>query len=120
MTNKQLPLFLLLSLSLFSSLLYSKGQSIDDLENRIKTVLKGKNATVGIAILGAAPLDSLSINGNTHLPMQSVFKYQLALAVLNLVDKGSLRLTDKITITKKDLDNNLYNPIRKNIHRAPI
>ena len=52
--------------------------------------------------------------------MQSVFKYHLALAVLNLVDKGSLSLTDKITITKKDLDNNLYNPIRKNIHRAPI
>ncbi len=45
--------------------------------------------------------------------MQSVFKYHLALAVLDQVDKGNLSLTDKIRISKKDLDNNLWSPIRK-------
>jgi len=49
----------------------------------------------------------------THLPMQSVFKYHLALAVLDQVDKGKFDLKEKITVTKADLDNELWSPIRK-------
>lgn len=54
-----------------------------------------------------------SINGDDPLPMQSVFKYHLAVAVLNQVDLGELSLDDKVTITSKDLDNGLWSPIRK-------
>lgn len=108
MANKLLFLIIFLSFSL-----HAQGKSIESLKNQINIILEGKNATVGVAISGVNSSNSLSINGNKHLPMQSVFKYHLALAVLDQVDKGRLSLLNKITITKKDLDNNLWSSIRK-------
>jgi len=109
MRNKLIPLTLLLLLS-FN---FSKGQSINSLKEHINEILADKDATVGIAISGINSNDTLSINGDKQLPLQSVYKYHLALAVLNQVDKGTLHLNDIITITKEDLNNNLWSPIRK-------
>ncbi len=109
MTNKVILLILLFSLTTS----YSNGQSIDSLRQKINETLVGKDAIVGIAITGLNPNDTLSINGDIHLPLQSVFKYHIALAVLNQVDKGKFSLTEKISITKEDLNNNLWSPIRK-------
>jgi beta-lactamase class A/beta-lactamase class A VEB len=108
MVNKILLLILILSFSF-----HSQGESIHYLKDKINVVLDGKDATVSVAILAEDQNDSFSINGNIKLPMQSVFKYHLALAVLDQVDKGSLSLDGKITITKDDLANNLWSPIRK-------
>jgi len=108
--NKILILLIILFSLTFS---HSKGQSIDTLKQQINRILADKDAMVGIAIMGPNPNDTLSINGDVHLPLQSVFKYHLALAVLNQVDKGKMNLKDKITITAADLNNNLWSPIRK-------
>ncbi|BDS11235.1 class A beta-lactamase, subclass A2 [Aureispira anguillae] len=86
---------------------------MDTLRQKIHTLLADKDATVGLAIIGSTPSDTLSINGDQPLPLQSVFKYHIALAVLNQVDKGALHLKEKIPISKADLDNNLWSPIRK-------
>ncbi|QJP35393.1 class A beta-lactamase, subclass A2 [Nonlabens sp. Ci31] len=104
---------ILLTLILLLSFNFSKGQSISTLKEAINKILVDKDATVGIAISGVNLNDSLSINGDKKLPLQSVFKYHLALAVLNQVDKGKFNLNDKITITKEDLNNNLWSPIRE-------
>jgi len=90
----------------------SYAKSVELLKQQIHSVLAGKSATVGVAILGEDSRDYLSINGNKRLVMHSVFKYHLALAVLEQVDNGNMNLADEITITKKDLDNNLWSPIR--------
>jgi len=108
--NKILILLIILFSLTFS---HSKGQSIDTLKQQINIILADKDAMVGIAIMGPNPNDTLSINGDVHLPLQSVFKYHLALAALNQVDKGKMNLKDKITITAADLNNNLWSPIRK-------
>jgi len=108
--NKILVLLIILFSLTFS---HSKGQSIDTLKQQINRILADKDAMVGIAIMGPNPNDTLSINGDVHLPLQSVFKYHLALAALNQVDKGKMNLKDKITITAADLNNNLWSPIRK-------
>ena len=99
---------------MFSCSLHSYGESINALKLQINSILENKSATVGVAISGGNVRGSLSINGNLHLPMQSVFKYHLAIVVLDQVDRGKLSLLDKITITPKDLDNDLWSPIRKN------
>lgn len=44
--------------------------------------------------------------------MQSVYKYHLALAVLNLVEKNKIQLKDKIVIRKEDLLP-YYSPLRE-------
>lgn len=104
---------LLFTLLLFLNFHHSKGQSIDKLRQKINRVIVDKDATVGIAIMGLNPSDTLSVNGDRHLPMQSVYKYHLALAVLDQVDMEKFNLDEKITITKEDLNNNLWSPIRK-------
>ncbi|WP_159821611.1 class A beta-lactamase, subclass A2 [Colwellia sp. 20A7] len=97
----------------FSCSFHSYSKQSESLKQQINSLLEGKNATVGVAILAGDGSEYISINGNKKLPMQSVFKYQLALAVLDQVDKNNLSLSDRISISPKDLDNNLWSPIRK-------
>jgi len=82
------------------------------LNAKIQEIIASKHAKVGIAIKGPNERDALSINGNEHFPLQSVFKFHIALAVLSQVDKGKFSLSQKIEISKKDLLPDLYSPIR--------
>ena len=104
--------FIIILLLILNSNL-SNGQNINVLKNRINKILIDKDATVGISIMGTNPKDIISINGNKKLPMQSVYKYHLALTVLNKVDQGKLNLNDSIKITEQHLDNPLWSVIRK-------
>ena len=84
----------------------------DTLKQRINQIIESKHAEVGVAIYGTEPGDTLSINGNTHFPMQSVYKLHLAFAVLNSVDKGKLNLNRKVSIIKSDLLPDSWSPLR--------
>ncbi len=110
--TKKLQFLILLNLFIGYTI---EAQSIDLLRESIIEVLENKNATVGVAIIGEQPHDTLSINGDKHLPMQSVFKYHLALAVLDQVDQGKLSLDDSISIDKETIDtySHLWSPLRK-------
>jgi len=102
----KLSLFLL-----FTTCYQVFGQS-HVLNDKIQQIIASKHAKVGIAIKGPNERDALSINGNEHFPLQSVFKFHIALAVLSQVDKGKFSLGQKIKISKKDLLPDLYSPIR--------
>ena len=84
----------------------------DTLKQRINQIIQSKQAEVGVAIFGTEPGDTLSINGNTSFPMQSVYKLHLAFAVLNSVDKGELNLNRKVTIRKSDFRPGTLSPLR--------
>ena len=92
---------------------YSYSQHMDLLRSKIDSVLSTKDAVVGIAIKGANTADTLSINGERHFPMQSVFKFHIALTVLSEVDKNKLALDQKIRIKKSELQPGLWSPIRE-------
>ena len=85
---------------------------IAKLNSQIEQITKGKQAKVGVAILDFDGKDTLTINGAGHFPMQSVFKFHLALAVLNQIDKGKLSLNQKIFVKKADLHPNWWSPLR--------
>lgn len=104
-------LILILSLSLFSVQIFS--QNMDELRKELNEIITTKNATVGVSIKGIENRDTLSINGNMKMPMMSVFKFHIALAVLNEVDKGKLALNQKIYIKKEDLKEDTWSPIRE-------
>ena len=91
----------------------SCAQNEYNLEAQINEITAGKNATVGVSVLGIEKHFELSINGEKRLPMQSVFKFHIALAVLNLVDEKKLNLNQKILIKKTDLLENTWSPIRE-------
>ena len=88
------------------------AQSIDSLRQNIQQIVSTKNAVVGVSIIGNNGKDTLSINGEKHYPLQSAFKFHIALVVLSEIDKGKFSFNQKIKILKKDLLPNLYSPIR--------
>ena len=83
------------------------------LKKEINQIINGKNATVGVSVLDFENNKSISINGNKHLPMLSVFKFHIALAVLDEVDQGKLSLDQNILIKKSELLLNTWSPIRE-------
>ncbi|MBP2615459.1 beta-lactamase class A [Chryseobacterium jejuense] len=86
---------------------------MQDLRSKISTIISMKNATVGVSLKGIEDKDTLSINGNKEMPMLSVFKFHIALAVLNQVDKGKLKLDQKFLIKKEELLPETWSPIRE-------
>jgi beta-lactamase class A len=54
---------------------------------------------VGVALIDLETSDTLAINGDKRFPMQSVFKFHIALAALHLVDEGRLFLDQEYTVT---------------------
>ena len=56
------------------------------MKNRIDSLLNGKKATVGIAVWTDKG-DMLRYNDHVHFPLLSVFKFHVALAVLDKMDK---------------------------------
>ena len=107
----KLILFTTLFILFFSS--GTSAQTTDSLRQKIQRIISAKNAFVGVSIMGNNDNDTLSINGDKHFPLQSVFKFHIALALLSQIDKGKFSLTQKIKINKKDLLPKLYSPIRE-------
>lgn len=100
-------LFLLVALSSVAF-----GNADDSLDKRISSIISGKKAIIGVAVSGIENNFSFSINGNKNFPMMSVYKFHIALAVLNKVDGGSLKLDEKIPLNKKDLHFGTWSPLR--------
>lgn len=86
---------------------------IDKLKTQIGQITKGKQAKVGVAILGLDFKDILTVNGGDHFAMQSVYKFHLALAVLNQVDKSKLSLNQKVFVSKADIRPDTWSPLRE-------
>lgn len=103
----------LLFLAVVSTVTGVYAQTIESLRNDIEQIVRSKNATVGIAISGANGDDTLSSNGTEHFPMQSVFKFPIALAILSEIDEGRFSLDQKIEIKKSELLPGLWSPIRE-------
>ena len=76
---------------------------------QIATATRGP---VGAAVVIVEGGKIVSLNGERHFPMQSVYKLPIAMAVLHQVDLGKLKLDQPIRITKADL------PLP--IHDSPI
>ena len=105
-------------IAIFLSFLVSNAlnaQDITTLKKEIEALLMDKDATVAVSVMGMSPDDGISINGDIQLPMQSVYKFHLAVAVLHEVDKKKFDLEDTIEITKAHLNNSLWSVIRKKL-----
>jgi beta-lactamase class A len=105
-------IFLLVSLLLHYAVSVTFGQQ-DVLRQKIGQIVSSAKADIGVAIYGLEGKDTLSINGNKHFPMQSVYKFHIALAVLNKTDKGEFSLDQQIFIKKSDLLTNTWSPLQQ-------
>ena len=82
------------------------------IEQRLETFVKAKNARIGIAVIINGK-DTVSVNGSKDFPMMSVFKFPLALAVAKWVDSNGMSLNDSIAFGPKALIKDTYSPMLK-------
>lgn len=95
-------------LFLVHDLAAQKGEA----RRQITKIIQSSKAKVGISVLGLEDRDTLAFDGRRRYPMQSVYKFPLAVAVLHEVDRGNLSLDMKIGIRKKDLLPETWSPLR--------
>lgn len=79
------------------------SSSEKELQSRLRTLSGRAEGTVGLAVVHIESGKTISINGDTQLPLYSVFKLPLAIAVLKDVEEGRLQLDQKIHVTPADI-----------------
>lgn len=104
-------LFLLLILASLANSIAAQEKS---LQTALAQVARSSKGTVGIAVRAFGDNSKpLIINGNVKFPTQSVYKFPLAMAVLDQVDKGKFSLEQKLLLTRKDLRLDIWSPLRE-------
>jgi beta-lactamase class A len=88
------------------------AQHVDYLQPTLQGIADKYAATIGFSAINLSTGKSYSVNGSKHLPMQSVYKFHLALAILAEVDKGKLTLNQPILIKKTDLLPDTWSPLK--------
>ena len=78
--------------------IYGQEKLRKEIENLVHTV----DGSIGVGVKHLESGDTISIHGKDHFPMQSVYKFHLALAVLADVDQGKLSADQKVLIRKED------------------
>ncbi|MCS3807884.1 class A beta-lactamase [Xanthomonas sp. 4461] len=86
------------------ALALSPAVNIDDmLRAQWADIERGTGGRLGISLLGSAPGWRLGQRENERFPMCSTFKFVLAAAVLQQVDRGKLSLAQPVNIRASDM-----------------
>lgn len=88
------------------------GFSQTSLSSTIEQITGSLPAKVGVHAMVLETGDTVSVRGHEYYPMQSVYKFPINMAILNLVDKGKLTLDQRIRISPSDLLPRGRSPIR--------
>ncbi|HOX82140.1 MAG TPA: class A beta-lactamase [Chryseolinea sp.] len=91
----------LLILLLTSSSIFVFGQN--SLETQFGLIAKKIDGNVGVSAMVLETGESASYSENKKFPMQSLYKFPLAMAVLHQVDEGKLSIDQKIPIEKSEI-----------------
>lgn len=110
-THKLRPMLRYLCVCLFPILFLSYMKAPKSLEKQIESILQNKKAKVGVAVSFDGG-KTITIHGKYSYPMLSVFKFPVALTVLDYLSKNKLSLETKLFIPKSDLLQNTYSPLR--------
>jgi len=80
------------------SLAQPPGAPFTNLRSRIEGLASRSGGRLGVGIELLETRESLQVGGDQRLPMHSVYKLPIAMAVLNQVDRGLLRLDQSIRV----------------------
>ena len=105
---------LILLFSIFGGLELSLAQQ-DVLTNTIQTIAQDAKGKVSVAAFCIEDSTSISYYGDELCVMQSSFKFPIAIAILDRVDKGEFSLLHKIHITPKEMTKDTWSPLRDSL-----
>jgi beta-lactamase class A/pimeloyl-ACP methyl ester carboxylesterase len=103
----------LIALFCCANTVFAQQKNHDELRSKLKAITSKYKATVGFSVIQFETGDTISMNNQLHFPMQSVYKFPLAMAILNEVDKGKLSLQQEVFIDKKMRSYFTYSPMKK-------
>ena len=84
-----------------------------DLSTRFAEIAHGAAGKVGAGVMVIETGAVATFHGADQFPMQSVYKFPIAMATLRLVDQGKLRLDQQMPVAKSELaPAGLHSPIR--------
>ncbi|HEY9298649.1 MAG TPA: serine hydrolase [Phormidium sp.] len=86
-----------------SGITISNANSTNELRARIEQISQTAQGRVGVKATVLETGESVTLNGNQQFPMQSVYKFPIAMAVLAQVDQGKLKLDQKIRVEASDI-----------------
>lgn len=82
-----------------------------NLETLLRQAIEGKKAEIGIAVIIDGK-DTVTVNNDIHYPLMSVFKFHQALALADFMGRQKQPLNTRLAISKCDLKQNTYSPLR--------
>lgn len=82
-----------------------------NLEAQLRQAIEGKKAEIGIAVIIDGK-DTVTVNNDIHYPLMSVFKFHQALALADFMGRQKQPLNTRLAISKCDLKQNTYSPLR--------
>nr|8EO7_A Chain A, beta-lactamase [uncultured soil bacterium]8EO7_B Chain B, beta-lactamase [uncultured soil bacterium] len=80
-----------------------KNEAISMLTERLSSIINAAGGDIGIAVIHVETGHTTAIQGTTQLPLQSVFKLPLAIAVLKEIEENRLQLDRKVRVTPADV-----------------
>lgn len=89
----------------------------EGLQEAIAARAKTFKATVGVAVLRDDKTIVL-LNNNEHYPLMSVFKFHVAVAVLNKMAERQVSLQDSLAIRPEEIRADTYSPLREKVPRG--
>jgi beta-lactamase class A len=81
----------------------SNADRTNELRDRIEQISHAAQGRVGVTATVLETGETVSLNGDRRFPMQSVYKFPIAMAVLAQVDQGKLKLDRKIRVETSDV-----------------
>lgn len=102
--------YLAITLVLFIS---KPASGQEPLRQKIRDAVAGYPGQVGLAMINLTSGDTLSFHGDSRYPMQSVFKFPIALAVVDGIEKGKYSLQQRIFVTKEAMRTGTWSPLAK-------
>ena len=92
----------------------------DSVQPRIERYLATKRATVGVGVKLLEGGPSFVLGDAHRYPMQSTYKFPLAVAMLQRVDSGAFALAQPIHIAARDLRKQTWSPIREKYPKGEV
>lgn len=87
--------------------------SLTELRDRIEQLSRDAQGRVGVTATVLETGETVTLNGDQQFPMQSVYKFPIAMAVLAQVDQGKLSLDQNIRVETSDfISERQHSPIR--------
>lgn len=102
-----------IALLLLAAMLPACETPREQFERRIDRILEPCEATVGVAVL--APDGTPITRNDRPLPMLSVFKFPVALAVLDRTVREGIPLSTPVAVGPEWLDSGTYSPMRDSL-----